>query len=177
MRNPDPFLSVNLLSIEVLYIHIVVSFYSHDSKEAIVTQPALASLLLPKGQPLPAGVKLQRPLLAKTLSAIAANGADALYTGVIAENIVTAVSAADRKNCNPGQSGISVPLKGPWKVNHQLHDAAPGNMTLQDLANYQPVVRDVITTKFQEHDIIVAPAVGNYPYCSRWNDPPQLATH
>jgi gamma-glutamyltranspeptidase len=49
------------------------------------------------------------------------------------------------------------------KVIHPLfaHDAVPGNMKLSDLANYQPVVRDVITTKFQEHDIIVAPAVGN----------------
>jgi hypothetical protein len=71
--------------------------FSHISKDAIVTQPALASLLLPRGQPLAAGVKLQRPLLAKTLSAIAANGADALYTGDIAENIVKAVSAADRQ--------------------------------------------------------------------------------
>jgi gamma-glutamyltranspeptidase/glutathione hydrolase len=45
------------------------------------------------GQPLVAGATLKNPALASTLKTVAANGADALYTGAIAADILHAVNA------------------------------------------------------------------------------------
>jgi gamma-glutamyltranspeptidase / glutathione hydrolase len=47
----------------------------------------------PSGSPLPAGTLLRNPALADTLQTIATKGADALYGGPIAEDIVRAVRA------------------------------------------------------------------------------------
>lgn len=63
--------------------------------------------------PLQAGEVLANPAYARTLRMIADNGADALYTGEIAEAIVKAVNEAP----------------------------SPGGMTLEDLAGYRPVKR------------------------------------
>jgi gamma-glutamyltranspeptidase / glutathione hydrolase len=73
--------------------------------------PAAAALFLTaEGGPLPAGATLRNPALAATLRALAAQGADALHTGPIAEEILRVV----RGHANPGQ------------------------MTAEDLAGYAP---------------------------------------
>jgi gamma-glutamyltranspeptidase/glutathione hydrolase len=70
----------------------------------------------PAGTPLPAGTLLRNPVLADTLKTIAAKGANALYAGPIADDIVHAVQA------------------GP----------NPGGMTLADLATYNAKERDPV---------------------------------
>ena len=56
----------------------------------------MASLLFPKGKALKAGQRLKRPDLGRTLDLIAAGGADAFYTGPVAQNMVKAVLEASR---------------------------------------------------------------------------------
>jgi gamma-glutamyltranspeptidase/glutathione hydrolase len=68
------------------------------------------------GKPLAAGTTLRNPALAAVLRAIATGGADAFYTGKIAEDIVTTVNQAKPRS---------------------------GGMTLADLANYQAEKRAV----------------------------------
>ena len=80
--------------------------------------PAAAALYLtPEGSALPAGTILRNPALAATLRAVAAQGADALHRGPIAEAIVAAV---------------------------RNHAGNPGLMTADDLAAYRPVRRDAL---------------------------------
>lgn len=71
---------------------------SARSEDRIRTEPALAAMLLPDGKPLQAGDILRRPKLAAALELIAEKGADAFYTGAIAENIVAAVANATGKD-------------------------------------------------------------------------------
>jgi len=52
-----------------------------------------------QGEPLPVGTLLRNPALATSLEQIATQGADAFYTGTIAEQILAAVTTADD---NPG---------------------------------------------------------------------------
>ncbi len=68
------------------------------------------------GKPLAAGAQLRNPALAEALRAIADGGADAFYSGKIAEDIVAAVNNAQPR---------------------------AGGMTLADLAGYQPMKRAV----------------------------------
>lgn len=78
--------------------------------------PDTAPYFYPNGEPLPAGYLRDNPDYAATLQAISENGAEAFYSGPIAESIVAAVNA--------GENG------------------AP--MTLEDLADYEVVVRDAV---------------------------------
>ncbi len=73
------------------------------------------------GNPWPAGHRLRNPILAATLGAVAAEGADALHRGPIATDIVVAV---------------------------QGH-ANPGGMTEADLATYQPRRRAVVCQPYR----------------------------
>jgi len=66
------------------------------------------------GKPWPAGTMLRNPELAKTLRMVAARGADAIYSGEVAQEIVTAV---------------------------RDHPKNPGTLSLEDLAGYR--VREV----------------------------------
>ncbi len=68
------------------------------------------------GKPLAAGTTLRNPALAATLRAIADGGADAFYSGKIAQDIVATVNSAQPRS---------------------------GGMTLADLAGYQPMKRAV----------------------------------
>jgi gamma-glutamyltranspeptidase/glutathione hydrolase len=70
----------------------------------------------PAGTPLAAGTSIKNPALADTLQTIATKGADALYSGPIAEDIVRAVRA----------------------------EPNPGVMTLADLATYNAKERDPV---------------------------------
>lgn len=54
----------------------------------------LVDALYPGGGPPPYGSRLQQPMLARALDAIAANGRDGFYTGVIAQRIADGVQAA-----------------------------------------------------------------------------------
>ena len=78
--------------------------------------PDTAPYFYPDGEPLPAGTLRDNPEYAATLTAIAENGAGVFYEGPIAESIVEAVQAE--------------PLGAP--------------MTMEDLADYEVVVRDAV---------------------------------
>jgi len=74
------------------------------------------------GERKPVGTRLTNPALAATLRALAEGGADAFYSGAIAEEIVAAVDGAT--------------------VN-------PGAMTLEDLAGYEAIRRDPICKAYR----------------------------
>lgn len=78
--------------------------------------PDTAPYFYPNGEPLAAGTIRDNPAYAETLRAISENGASAFYSGPIAESIVAAVQAE--------------PVGAP--------------MTLEDLADYEVVVRDAV---------------------------------
>ncbi len=78
------------------------------------------------GKVLPAGTILRNPAYARTLRAIAARGADASYTGAIAQDIVDTVTR---------------------------HPFNPGDITLADLAGYRVVVRDAVCGAYRVYRI------------------------
>lgn len=80
----------------------------------------------PNGQPLQAHSRKQNPELAATLRAIAEQGADALHVGPIAEAIVAAV---------------------------QNSEVQPGLLTMEDLANYQPIWREPVCGSYRVYEI------------------------
>jgi gamma-glutamyltranspeptidase/glutathione hydrolase len=74
------------------------------------------------GQAWPAGHQLRNPELATVLQAIANKGSDALMAGEVAQAMVRAV---------------------------QGHPTNPGVLSLQDLAHYQPIVRDPLCIRYR----------------------------
>ncbi len=74
----------------------------------------------------PAGTRIKNADYARTLKAIAKHGADAFYTGRIAENIAAAV--------------VTDP-------------AIPGDMTVEDLANYDVVERTPVCIEYRGYDV------------------------
>ncbi len=94
--------------------------------DSLRRNPSAAAYFYPDGAPLKAGQSLKNPALATTLRAIATDGADAFYTGAIAEHIVAAV-----------------------------HDAPmnPGLMTAADLAAYRPVKRQPVCLDYRGHQV------------------------
>ncbi|MFD4182906.1 gamma-glutamyltransferase [Rhodococcus sp. NPDC058514] len=103
------------------------------AKDLAVDEEARAYFLNPDGSPKPAGTVLTNPAMAKTLGAIASDGADAFYTGSIAEAIVTAT--AD-------------PTGG----------RTPGAMTTADLAGYQAKKRAALCTDYREREVCGMPS-------------------
>ncbi|WP_433672796.1 gamma-glutamyltransferase family protein [Nocardia sp. CA-136227] len=93
---------------------------------------ARAYFLLPDGNPKQAGTTLVNPAFAKTLSAIAADGANAFYTGAIAADIVdtTATTAGGR---------------------------TPGQLALADLSSYQAKKRTAVCSPYRTHEICGMP--------------------
>ena len=77
------------------------------------------------GNALPVGHLMKNPAYAETLKAVAAGGADAFYEGAIAEAIVAAVTSAPN----------------------------PGDMTMDDLANYRPVKREPVCSFYRAYQI------------------------
>lgn len=65
--------------------------------------PATRAYFLPEGRPLRAGDRLRNPAYAASLRRLAAEGADVFYSGVLAEEILTAVRGA------PGNPGLLAP--------------------------------------------------------------------
>ncbi len=80
----------------------------------------------PDGAPLKAGTVLKNPDYAKTLAAIAKGGADAFYTGPIAEAIVKTVREATGN---------------------------PGVLSLNDLANYRTKERQPVCVTYRALDV------------------------
>jgi gamma-glutamyltranspeptidase/glutathione hydrolase len=89
--------------------------------------PAAARYFLDaQGKPLAAGTQLRNPALAATLREIAMKGADAFYTGRIAQDIVRTVNSAKPR---------------------------AGKMTLADLANYRAEKRAVPCANYRSYRI------------------------
>ncbi|GAA0889599.1 gamma-glutamyltransferase [Rhodanobacter soli] len=89
--------------------------------------PASAAKYLPNGKPLAEGVIWRDPDQARTLELIAAHGDGGFYHGETAQKLVAAVQAAG------------------------------GNWTLADLANYQAKERTPITIDYRGYKIVTAP--------------------
>lgn len=104
-----------------------------DSRDELRRDRAAAAYFLhPDGSPKAPGVRLTNPAYAKTLGAIATEGADAFYTGAIAESVVEATADA---------SG----------------GRTPGAMTLEDLARYTVTVGDPVCRLYRGKEICGMP--------------------
>ncbi|MDU8912391.1 gamma-glutamyltransferase [Aestuariicoccus sp. MJ-SS9] len=88
--------------------------------------PATAAYFLPGGEPLAEGDMLTNPQYAAVLRAMAAQGADAVYTGRIAQDIVSTVRGAEDN---------------------------PGVMAAVDLAIYEVRERPAVCAPFRAHEV------------------------
>lgn len=84
-----------------------------------------ASLFFPDGKPLAEGQILRQPELAETLKNIATNGADAFYSGAVADAIVAKVAEAPR----------------------------PGTLSSTDLTGYKVVERPAVCAPFRGYEV------------------------
>jgi len=87
--------------------------------------PATAAYFLPKGEPVAVGDTLRNPEYAATLRALAAEGADAIYSGPIAADILRTIATA------PGNPGVlsavdlalyTVRERAPVCASYRAHD-------------------------------------------------------
>ncbi len=97
-----------------------------DYHPGLKTFPSSSVYFFPAGNPLKEGVVKKNRKLAKTLRGIAEKGSDYLLKGEVAQKIVDAVNSAE---INPGQ------------------------MTLDDLASYEPVKREPVCGLYHEKRI------------------------
>ena len=97
-----------------------------DYHPGLKTFPASSTYFFPAGLPLKEGTVKKNKKLAKTLKGIAEKGSDYLLKGEVAEKIVKAVNNAE---INPGQ------------------------MTLEDLASYEPVKREPVCGLYHDKRI------------------------
>ncbi|BAD58445.1 putative gamma-glutamyltranspeptidase [Nocardia farcinica IFM 10152] len=105
---------------------------AESAPELARDEAARAYFLQPDGTGKPAGTTLTNPALAKTLSTIATDGADAFYTGVLAENIVAAVAS-------------------------DAGGRTPGLLSTADLAGYQVKKRTALCSAYRAHEICGMP--------------------
>lgn len=91
---------------------------------------AVAAYFNADGTPRALGTTFTLPAYADTLRAIASGGADALYTGAIAQDIVAEIAATT------GANGAAL---------------TPGATTLADLAGYQAKKRPAVCTTYRAH--------------------------
>jgi gamma-glutamyltranspeptidase/glutathione hydrolase len=91
---------------------------------------AVAAYFNADGTPRALGTTFTLPAYADTLRAIASGGADALYTGAIAQDIVAEIAATT------GANGVAL---------------TPGATTLADLAGYQAKKRPAVCTTYRAH--------------------------
>lgn len=92
----------------------------------LLNMKAGADYFYPDGQALQAGSIKQNPELAWALKLVAEQGTDAFYKGPIAEKIVTAVNSSER---------------------------SPGLLTLEDLANYEAIVREPVCNGYRVYTV------------------------
>lgn len=102
-------------------------------KDLLLNDPTWSSVFAPKGEILKEGQWIKREALADTLETISKEGADAFYTGKIAETLVKYVQA---------NGGIL-------------------NMT--DMANYQPLVKEPMVGDYLGRKIYAPPAPTSGP--------------
>ncbi len=95
-----------------------------DHAERFAQFPASAAIFLPKGIPLAAGEILRQPDLARTLRAIAEQGADGFYQGPLAQEL----AASNR--------------------------AAGGRISQADLAAYEPSWREPVSFEYRGHRVV-----------------------
>jgi len=109
-------------------------FLSSDTASSrTALQPETKAVFrLPDGSPLPEGYLLKQPDLAKTLRLIADQGVDVFYRGEISTAIVDA-----QKRTKAGSAGI-------------------GKMTLDDLDQYDIVIRDPIIGNYRGYTLMSA---------------------
>lgn len=91
---------------------------------------AAAYFLDAAGNPKPLGTTLTNPAYAEVLKAMASQGANALYTGKIAEDIVAKIQIT------AGADGSVI---------------TPGKTTLDDLKNYKPMRREPVCTTYRAY--------------------------
>ncbi|KAL9985126.1 hypothetical protein ACROYT_G007494 [Oculina patagonica] len=94
-------------------------------KDVIGTR--LGKMIAPQGEFLKEGEKMSNPALAETLQQIADKGADVLYSGPIADGIVTAIKSAN------------------------------GILTNEDLTKYKAILRDAINATYLGYQVITTP--------------------
>ncbi len=87
--------------------------------------PAAAFFYAPDGSPWPVGHVLKNPEFARTLRAVASQGADAFYQGDIARDIVAAVQGHEK----------------------------PGDLSLADLAGYRAKTRDPVCGAYRGYQL------------------------
>ncbi|GGL94339.1 gamma-glutamyltransferase [Pseudooceanicola nanhaiensis] len=97
-----------------------------EDPERLQRFPETAAYFFPEGTAIAAGDRLTNPAYADTLRQIAARGADAFYTGPIAEDIVARVRGADGN---------------------------PGVLSTLDLALYQVKERPAVCAPYRAHEI------------------------
>ena len=95
--------------------------------KTLVESPAAAAVFLRKGEAPKVGTRIVQRDLARTLTALAAEGNDGFYGGAVAQKMVEGVRAAG----------------GIW--------------TEQDLADYRVVERAPLVTQYQDYQVITAP--------------------
>ena len=100
---------------------------SADMERLGLHEETSAHFLKEDGTPHPQGHMLTNPAYAQTLKLIAEKGADAFYTGPVAQGIVDTV-----KNGNPGN---------------------PGLLSLEDLANYDIKERPPVCLPYRGYDV------------------------
>ncbi|GAB2596201.1 gamma-glutamyltransferase [Nitrincola alkalisediminis] len=97
------------------------------NESALKLNPAAASFYYDAQQtPLPIGYQLQNPALAAIFKTLAEQGSDAFYTGEIASNLVEQV---------------------------QQHPTYAGAISLDDMAAYEPIVREPICTDWKVYRV------------------------
>ena len=102
------------------------------SRTLLLTDPEAAAYFLnADGTAKPLGTVIKNPAYAATLTALASTGANALYTGPIAENIVKKI-----KMTSGGSPSFAI---------------TPGLTELSDLANYQAKKRDPVCTTYRNY--------------------------
>src|SRR5262249_55519991 len=97
------------------------------TRAQLAADPGCAALYLPAGRPIAAGDSLHQPALAATLRTIAADGADAFYRGEIARRI------------------------------GEFFERSGGLMRASDLAAYEPLWVDSVSTDYHGHRVEVMP--------------------
>ncbi|MFI6047524.1 gamma-glutamyltransferase family protein [Nocardia sp. NPDC051321] len=105
---------------------------AESAKDLALDDAAKAYFLNPDGTAKAADTVLTNPAMAKTLGAIASDGAQAFYTGAIAQDIVAAATTT---------SG----------------GRTPSLITTADLANYQAKKRTALCTSYRTHEICGMP--------------------
>lgn len=103
---------------------------SSNASSLALDANAVNTYFHPNGQPYSVGQIMQNKPYANTLEKIANQGANALHTGQIAQNIIDKVSQS------VGDDAAKTPI-------------TPGLMTLKDLQEYKPVKRDPLCTTYR----------------------------